>query len=67
MKDYEAEMDANTIAEAAAIKANRPRFSKARKAAARLATEQQTKATALKKVAKRPPARKAARRSTKRK
>lgn len=53
-KEWESQCDAETLANAAAIKADRPRFTRAQKAAKRMADEQQTKASALKRIARAP-------------
>ncbi len=58
-QDFEAEMDAGTLGEAAVIQANRQRLGRARKAADRLAKEATTRANGLKKVARTRPAKKA--------
>ena len=49
---FEAEMDARTLAEAAVIKADKVKFGKAKKVAARMAKEEQIKANQLKRIAK---------------
>lgn len=50
--EWEAQMDAETLANAGAIRADKGRLGKAQKAAAVLAAEQQAKATTLKNVAR---------------
>lgn len=52
-KKWEAEMDANTLADAEAIHKTPVRLNRAKIAARRLATEQQKKATAMTKIARR--------------
>ena len=52
-RKWEAENDARTLAEAMAIKKDKPRLSKAAKAAKSMAEEEMVKAKALKQVAKR--------------
>ncbi len=55
---FHAEMDANTLAEAEAIKKTPGRMTKAKSAAKRLASEQEKKAQGMRKVAgRKPPAR----------
>lgn len=49
-KDFQAEMDANTLAEASAIRADKQRMQAAKRKATILAKEQQIKASALKRV-----------------
>lgn len=49
---WKAEMDADTLAQAAAIRSDSARMKKAKVAAKGMAAEQQTKASALKRVAK---------------
>lgn len=50
--EWRAEGDAETLANAGAIRVDKARFRKAQKAAAKLAAEQQAKATTLKNVAR---------------
>jgi hypothetical protein len=50
-KDWKAENDANTIAEAEAIKADKERLAGAKKAAAKMAKEQRARADGLTKLA----------------
>ncbi len=50
-KQWEAESDAQTLANGAAIRADKPRFARAAKAAQTLSKDAQVKATALKRVA----------------
>ncbi len=52
-KEWQAESDAQTLAEGAAIQADKKRFGRASKAAQKLSKEAQVKATALKRVATR--------------
>ena len=49
---WRAEGDANTLGEAAAIQADKPRLARAAKAAGKMAKDQQVKVAALKSVAK---------------
>jgi len=51
-KKWEAENDARTLAEAAAIRKDKLRISAAKKEAGTMAKEQQIKATALKQIAR---------------
>lgn len=54
-RDWEAENDASTLVEASVIRADKRRMSRAKKAAVKLAKEQQVRASALKKVARTAP------------
>jgi len=53
-RKWQAENDAHTLVEAAAIKSDKSRTSRAAAAAKKMAVEQQVRATAMKKVAKSP-------------
>ena len=57
---WEAESDANTLADATAIRADKPRMKKAATAAKRLAKEKQDQATGMKRVASQAPRKKKA-------
>lgn len=50
--EWQGENDAQSLAEAAAIRADKKRMSMAKKMAIKMAKEQQVKATALKRVSK---------------
>ncbi len=53
-KEWQAEMDAETLASGAAIRADKPRMAAAKRAAGKLAKDQQVRATAMKSIARKP-------------